>query len=238
MTKKLIELQKSVIPACDVSDLETFEKIIRETSEVKGIGAYKVGLELVIPYSLTELVKRARAYTNLPIIYDHQKAGNDIPELGPKFGQAVRKAGAEAAILFPFGGAATEREWIRACQEEGLTVLVGGHMTHDKFLEKDGGYIADSAPRRIYTLAAEMGVRDFVVPGNRVEFVEEYKKLLDGILGEGNFTLYAPGFIAQGGDIAETGKVAGENWHAIVGSGIYRAPNMKVAAQQVTSKLI
>lgn len=236
--KRLIELPRSVIPACDVSDLETFQKLVRETFGVPGIGAYKVGLELSIPYGLVEVVKRAREYTKLPIIYDHQKAGNDIPELGPKFGGAVRKAGAEGVILFPFSSPETEIEWIRMCHGEGLTVLVGGHMTHKKFLESEGGFIADSAPARIYTLAAENGVHDFVVPGNKVEFVNRYHQLLEGILGKGNFTLYAPGFIAQGGDITETGQVAGDNWHAIVGSAIYKAEDMQAAAHQITSKLI
>lgn len=235
--KRLIELPRSVIPACDVSDLETFQRLVRETCEVPGIGAYKVGLELVTPHGLIEVVKRVREYTNLPIIYDHQKAGNDIPELGAKFAQGIKRSGVEAVILFPFSSPVTQEEWTKACQSEGLTVLVGGHMTHKKFLESEGGYLADSAPKRIYTLAAEMGVRDFVVPGNKVEFVNTYRELLEGILGKGNFTLYAPGFIAQGGDITETGQVAGENFHAIVGSAIYKAPNMKEAAYQLTSKL-
>lgn len=235
--KPLIALRRSVIPACDVSDLDTFEKVVRETSDVPGIGGYKVGLELANPYGLIEVVKRAREYTNLPVIYDHQKAGNDIPDMGAKFAEGLRKAGVEAAILFPFSSPVTQREWTKACQEAGLTVLVGGHMTHKEFLESEGGYIADSAPRRIYTLAAEMGVRDFVVPGNKVEFVNTYRQLLEEAVGKGNFTLYAPGFITQGGDIAETGQVAGDSWHAIVGSGIYKAPDMKQAAYQAVSKL-
>lgn len=236
--KRLIELPKSVIPACDVSDIETFQKLVKETSGVPGIGAYKVGLELSIPYGLTEIVKRAREHTQLPIIYDHQKAGNDIPELGPKFGQAVKKSGADAVILFPFSSPETEIEWIKMCRGEGLAVLVGGHMTHKKFLESEGGFITDSAPARIYQIAAENGVRDFVVPGNKVEYVSIYRKLLEQILGEGNFTLYAPGFIGQGGDLTETGQVAGEKWHAIIGSALYRAQDMKAMARQLTSKLI
>jgi len=56
-------------------------------------------------------------------------------------------------------------------------------------------------------------------------------------LGDGNFTLYAPGFIAQGGVITETGKVAGKNWHAIVGSAIYKADNTTKAAQEIVSQI-
>lgn len=53
--------------------------------------------------------------------------------------------------------------------------------------------------------------------------------------------LYAPGFIDQGGIITECGKVAGENWHAIVGSAIYKKETrdeMKKAAILATSQII
>lgn len=236
--EKLIKQKMSVIPACDVNDLKKLEQLAMATSGLAGIGSYKVGLELVIPFGLKEVVKVVRAQSDLPIIYDHQKAGTDIPELGLKFAEAVISSGVDAVILFPFGGAATEREWIKECRDSGLTVLVGGHMTQKEFLESEGGFIAD--PEKIYRIAAECGVSNFVVPGNRVEFVLKYRQLLEGLLGEGNFTLYAPGFISQGGDISETGKVAGTNWHAIVGGAIYKADgieNMREAAIKVTSQI-
>jgi len=127
----------------------------------------------------------------------------------------------DAAILFPFGGGATERTWIEACQSAGLTVLVGAEMTQEEFFEEEGGFITQSAPGEIFDIATSMGVTDFVVPGNKADKVERYRKLLEAFVGMDNLTLYAPGFISQGGDITETGQVAGDNWHAIVGSALY-----------------
>ncbi len=239
--QKLIERQKSVIPACDVSDINKLECLVLATAKVPGIGAYKVGLELVIPFGLGRVVRTIRMHSDLPIIYDHQKGGTDIPDLGPKFAKAVKMFGADAVIIFPFGGAATEEKWIEACQKEKLVVLVGGHMTQPKFLENEGGFIANSGPEEIYKLAAKSGVTNFVVPGNKTDFVLKYRQLLEGILGVGNFTLYAPGFFSQGGDISETGKVAGDNWHAIVGGAIYGqegVEKMQEAALTVTSQII
>ncbi len=229
-----------MIPACDVPTLEKLLELVIALRKVDGIGGYKVGLELVIRFGLEEVVKKIRYHSQSPIIYDHQKGGTDIPELGAKFAKAVKSAGADAVILFPFGGAKTERDWIKVCKDEGLTVIIGGHMTQAEFLHNEGGFIYNLSPDRIYTIAAENGVTDFVVPGNKADFVLKYRKLLEGLLGEGNFTLYAPGFISQGGDISETGKVAGENWHAIVGGAIYNAPSideMKEAAMKVTSQI-
>ena len=239
--QKLIEQQKSVIPACDVSSLEKLEEIASATADVPGIGAYKVGLELAIPFGLGRVSETIRRYSQLPIIYDHQKGGTDIPDLGPKFAKAVKSSGVNAVILFPFGGGATAEKWIESCQEEGLVILVGGHMTQPKFLENEGGFIADSGPEAIYRLAAEKGVTNFVVPGNKTDFVLKYRQLLEEVLGKGNFILYAPGFISQGGDISETGRSAGDNWHAIVGGAIYKAEgveNMRKAALEATSQIV
>ena len=237
--EKLIVQQKSIIPACDVASQAKLKEIAIATSDIPGIGAYKVGLRLGLR-GLKRAVTIIRKYGDLPIIYDHQKGGTDIPDLGVEFAQDLKSFGVGAAILFPFGGAATERKWIEACQDAGLIVLVGGHMTQPEFLESEGGFIADSAPERIYATAVENGVTNFVVPGNKVEFVVKYRQLLERLLGKGNFTLYAPGFIKQGGSISETGDAAGENWHAIVGSALYKqegVENIRLAALELTSQI-
>ncbi|MFH1298480.1 MAG: orotidine 5'-phosphate decarboxylase / HUMPS family protein [Patescibacteria group bacterium] len=238
---KLISLRKGVIPACDVPDIDKLSDLVEATKDVSGIGGYKIGLELAIPYGLPAIVQSIRHHSQLPIIYDHQKGGTDIPELGSKFAKAVKGAGVDAVILFPFGGAATEKDWIKACQDVGLTVLVGGHMTQAKFLQSEGGFIADSAPEEIYRIAAKNGGVDFVVPGNKAPYVLQYRKVLTEVLGEGKFVLYAPGFISQGGDITETGKVAGDDWFAIIGGAVYNEVGidaMRQAAIKVTSQIV
>lgn len=198
-----------------------------------------MALELGLP----EVVRRIRYHSSLPIIYDHQKAGNDIPEMDKTFAEVCCRADVDAVILFPFSSPVTEERWIKAAQDTGLIVLVGGHMTVPKFLASQDGFIANNAPDRIYSIAAENGVRDFVVPGNKPEYVDQYRALLTGILGLDNFTLYAPGFITQGGNIAEAGKVAGKKWHAIVGSAIYgkdkpfSVEEMEAAAEEVTAQI-
>lgn len=114
-------------------------------------------------------------------------------------------------------------------------------MTHEGFLDTGGGFIRYSAPNRIYEAAAELGLRDFVVPGNQVALVERYRRLLEDLLGEDGFTLYAPGFVTQGGDISETGRVAGNRWHAIVGSAIYKhetREGMREAALRLMQQIL
>lgn len=238
--KRLIEAKRSVIVACDVPPDEV-KGLVEATWRVDGIGGYKIGFRISSgALGLQTMVSHIHDITgsSKPVIYDHQKGGTDIPDLGPGFAEMLVWADVDAVILFPFGGSKTQMEWTKACQEVGLTVLIGGHMTQEGFLASEGGYITDDAPQRIYIRATEQGVRDFVVPGNKVELVEKYRKLLEGILGVGNFTLYAPGFIKQGGVISETAKVAGPNWHAIVGSAICNAEDPGAAAKKMTSQIL
>ena len=231
MKKRLIKEDKGIVVAADVESTKQLNKLVESTCNVNGIVAYKVGSLLGLKLGLPGAVGIIKQHTDLPVIYDHQKAGTDIPNLGQGFAEVVADAGAEAVILFPFGGVETEERWIEACQAEELTVLVGGHMTQSKFLQSEDGFIADTGPGDMYIIAAEKGVRDFVFPGNKIEFVREYKKLLEGRLGKGNFDVYAPGFITQGGIISEFAKAAGNRWRAIVGSAIYKASDMEKAAQ-------
>lgn len=231
----LIKIKRSIIPACDVLKDSDFENIVKETHDIPGIGGYKIGILLALKYGLKHITEITRRYTNLPIIYDHQKAGTDIPNLGFKYAKIIKESEIDAVILFPFSGLETEEKWIKSCQDEGLTVLIGAHMTHNKFLESEQGFISNNAPLRIFEASINMGVTDFVVPGNKVELVQKYRVFFE----ERNikFTLYAPGFIAQGGEISDCGKAAGENWHAIVGSAIYNSENIKITTTKLVSQI-
>jgi len=236
MTERLVSRDKSVIVAADVESSRLSE-LVENTCLVEGIGGYKVGLALALEKGLPRIVGEVREHTELPVIYDHQKAANDIPVMGAKFARVCKESGVDAVILFPFGGAKTERDWIHACQDEELGVLVGAHMTQPEFLVSEGGFIADDSPDRIFTIAAQEGVRDFVVPGNKAGYVEHYRQLFEELVGKDNFTLYAPGFITQGGEISDFARAAGDRWHAIVGSAIYKALDINTAAQQMTSQI-
>lgn len=229
---RIIKLDKSIIPSCDVPTIEKLKKLVKETCSVEGIGAYKVGFELVIPFGKNKVIQTIRDLTSLPIIYDHQKAGTDIPDTGEKFMKACR--GFDAVIIFPQSGPETELAWIKAAQERKLSMIVGGEMTHAAYLEEQGGFIKDDAPARIYEIASSMGVKDFVVPGNKPNKVLQYKKLIEKKVNEPVF--YSPGLITQGGSISEAAKML-PRWHAIVGRAIYGAKDMKKAAKGMARRL-
>ncbi len=235
LEQRVIEANRSVIPACDVATLEQFEALVQQTADVPGIGAYKIGFELGLGYGLSRVVEVARKHTQKPLIYDHQKAATDIPDTGRNFAQVMRRAGIDAVILFPQAGPETERAWIYHALDQGLKVIVGGRMTHPAYAVSEGGFIADEGALEMYRIAARAGVNQFVVPGNKPEVIQKVRGVVEA---EGVSPIFfAPGFVAQGGKIADTTKVAGDHWHAIVGRGIYGAADMRVAAMEHTSQL-
>lgn len=227
--------------AADVTKMIELIDLLNAIRGVRQIGAVKLGIGMGLNdlYKMADIAKTILG-REFPLIYDHQKAGNDIPAMGKVFAGKVKLAGVNNVILFPFAGPETQEAWTGACFEAGLNVLTGGIMTHPKFLVSEGGYIADDAPERIFRLACKLGVRHFVVPGNKLNWVQYIRTVLRDELGEGNFVLYAPGFITQKGDISECGQVAGEEWHAIVGSAVYGKETrgeMKEAAIAVTKMI-
>lgn len=228
----IIKQKKSIIPSCDVDGLEKLSKLVKSTCSVKGVGAYKIGFELVIPFGMKAVVKTIRKHTKLPIIYDHQKAGTDIPDMGLKFMNACK--GADAVILFPQAGPETEAAWIKAAQQAKMHVIIGGEMTHKSYLKSDNGYIDDDAPKRIYELAASLGVTDFVIPGNKPDKCIEYDELIKKKVK--NPVYYSPGLVTQGGNISDLAKKL-DSWHAIVGRAIYEAEDMRKAAEEMASRL-
>jgi len=230
-----IKLKKSIIPACDVDSLDGLKKIVKATCEVKGIGAYKVGFELAIPFGLKKVVDEIRKLTKLPIIYDHQKAGTDIPEKGESFMKACKDSGVDYVILFPQAGPVTEEAWINAAKKFELQIIVGGEMTHPGYLETENGFLKSNTPRRIYQIAASQGVTDYVVPGNKPDKIKEYREFLEtkGIKP----IFYSPGLIAQGGSLSEGAKAAGENWHAIIGRALINAQDIKIKAEELVKAI-
>jgi orotidine-5'-phosphate decarboxylase len=230
----LIKYDRSVIPACDVEDLDSLKRLVEATASVEGIGAYKVGFGLGLRYGLPEVCKTIRKLTDLPIIYDHQKAATDVPHTGELFAKVCKDAGLDAVILFPQAGPETEKAWIDACDKEGLGVIVGGEMTHPAYKLSEGGWMDDKAIEKIYEVAKSKGIKDFVVPGNKPDRIAYYADMLKDI----EPVFYSPGLVAQGGKITDAAKAAGDKWHAIVGRGIYNADDMMMAAKELTKNLL
>ncbi len=226
--------ERSLIPACDVS-LERFEHVIEQSCDLPEVGAYKIGASLALSVGMGTVVRCARRHTDKPLIYDHQKAATDIPDTAEGFMSTLADAGVDAVILFPLAGPATQIAWTRAAVATGLSVVVGGHMTHPDFLSENGGFMSGSSVERIYRLAAGSGVINFVVPGNDPEALVRIRSIVAEEAKDP--ILYAAGFISQGGSISAAGRAAGSRWHAFVGRAIYENSDVRRAIKTLTHDL-
>lgn len=118
--EKIIQSKKSVVVAADVPNMKSLSALAEAMVGVQGIGAFKIGLVLGLQ-NLSEAVKTVRGFlgSDFPLIFDLQKAGNDIPDMGPQFAQVVKDSGVSAAILFPFAGPATQEAWTKLVLTQG-----------------------------------------------------------------------------------------------------------------------
>ena len=260
---KIIELDRTIIPACDVP-FEIYQRALEASEGIEKVRAVKTGVAF-LDIGLTTVVKVAHDVGKL-VIYDHQKAGTDIPQSSPDdFMDAMVRAKVDAVILFPQAGPVTQYEWTKAAQDRDIPVIVGGEMTHPGYLEggiipdkyvnifsemgmqsQVRGYIRDSAPEDMYELAARMGVTDFVVPGNKPDRIKAFKSLVEEC-GAEDPAFYSPGLVVQGGNLSEGADAAGKRFHGIVGRGYlgdiketgrYNTKDeMRTAALELTSKL-
>ena len=192
---------------------------------------YKIGFTLGLKYGLSRLSEIIGKYTNLPIIYDHQKAGTDIPQMGKNFAEVCKEGGVQGVIIFPQAGPNTEQAFITSIMDSGLNPIVGGEMTHPGYLQSEGGFLRTDAPQEMYKIGAEEGAEYFVVPGNRIEKIKKYREVLSEIINIPKFCF--PGIGRQGGDIVKAFEATGGfPAYAIIGSGIYKQENMEEAASK------
>lgn len=231
----MVSVERSIIPACDVS-LKQFRKLVKKTSGVKEVSAYKIGFELGLAYGLPNVVKVARKYTDKPLIYDHQKACTDVPFTGKKFADVCKDAGVDAVILFPLSGPETQKAWTNASLEKGLDVIIGVEMTHDEYFLSDGGYIADDSVTKIVDIALSQGVSKFVVPGDDIAKLCFYDSLFNDLNTGFDVSFYSPGFGVQGGKFNDL-KPISHPLHLIIGRHLYESKNVKKAVEEIVNQL-
>ena len=233
----MFESTHGVIPACDVETIDELKRLIDRTTGVEGIVGYKLGLTGVLQLGLAGVVRTVREHTNLPLLYDHQKAGPDIPDMATKFVRLCREAGVQGLILFPLAGPGAVRSFVGQSLEQGLVPVVGGALPLPDYLASGGGFVADDAPARLFGQAADLGADHFVVPANEAATVRRYVALLRERVERPK--LIMPGIGSLGGTIRDSFKeTEGCQAYAIVGRAIYAASDPGEAARRLADEAL
>jgi orotidine-5'-phosphate decarboxylase len=223
--------KRGIILAADVTSLEGLVKLSLLAEQHKEVVAIKIGCLLTLRFDLSMVMRIIQGNTKVPVIYDHQKAGTDIPAMGEPFAEALLSKGISAEIIFPLAGPQTLRAYVEGAQKFDIVPIVGLVMTHGAFLHLEGGYIVNHAPKDIRQQAALMGVKNFVMPATKLhltgahcEALEKYKPV----------KVMMPGIGTQGGQLQKAFSAVEDYGHhpfAIIGSAIYKAENPEEALQ-------
>lgn len=205
----------AIIPSLDLS-LEKAKDLLSDLGNVYDkLGGIKIGSLQAMEIGLGATIEELRAYTKVPIIYDHQKACTDIPSIVEKQVKSVASFGINGFIGVPQGaGSKSLESFVKACNEGEVTPIVLLEMTHpgaDDYLKKQ-------VPKKVFDKAIELGVECFVVPGNKTKKIEKYRRWADKHKG---IKLMSPGIGSQGGSAREAVKAGVD--YPIVGRAIYNA---------------
>jgi orotidine-5'-phosphate decarboxylase len=224
-----------IICACDIPSLDALARLVEAIDPVEGLVGYKLGSLLTLRHGLVEVVAAMRKLTGKAILYDHQKAGLDVPSMAAEYVAACRQAGVDALILFPVAGPGAVDAFVGETLKAGLRPVVGGALPLKDYLTRDGGYVAATALSRIAERAFALGARDFIVPATDLPAVRRHAR---AFAGRGT-RLFMPGIGALGGEIrAAFAAAARLSAYAIVGRAIYAGGHPRDAARRLAEEAL
>jgi orotidine-5'-phosphate decarboxylase len=226
-----------ILLALDMESLDDMKRVVEATTRIEGIVGYKVGLTATLRLGLGGAVRHLRSATDLPLVYDHQKAGPDVPDMAAKFASTCKEAGVDGLILFPIAGPRAVIEFAGHALKHRLMPVVGGDLPFPDYNASGGGYVIDDALDKIFRKALEIGVDHFVIPANTPDKVRRHARWLIRKLEQP--TLFVPGIGPLGGTIADTFAAApGCRVYAVIGRAIYAAADPAQAARSLAAEAL
>lgn len=224
-----------IIVALDAETVDACKRTIDLTTAVEGVVGYKLGMSMALRLGLAEAVRQLRAHTDLPLIYDHQKAGPDVFDMAAKFAGFCAEAQVDGLVLFPIAGPRAVEGFVGETIKHGMLPLVGGDLPFPDYNVSGGGYVADDALERIIDKAVEFGASHFVIPGNTPDKLRHHSERLKSMLRAPVFVV--PGIGPLGGRIGELVAAAnGCSVYGVVGRAVYGVPDQTGAARALVDE--
>jgi len=224
-----------IIVALDADSVDDCKRTLDLTTGVDGVVGYKLGMTMALRLGLAEAVRQLRAHTDLPLLYDHQKAGPDVFDMAAKFAGICADAKVDGLILFPVAGPRAVDAFVGESLKRGILPLVGGDLPFPDYNVAGGGYVADDALERIIDQAVGAGADHFVIPGNTTAKLRHHAARLKATLRDPVFVV--PGIGPLGGKIGElVAAAAGCSVYGVVGRAVYGAPDQAAAARALVDE--
>lgn len=203
----------SFIAPSIVHPAEAFIRLVRATNDIKGLGGYKLDAGVTDVPNLGGLIVEATRLTSreIPFIWDLRgrvpgkldigtafTAENKKPDIETRL-RMLKSSGMSAIIGVPQFEIEIQRDWVSACNNVGLEIIIGGN----------------NAPDDSYICAAKMGVTNFIAP---VIQLQRYAKFLRSLMAEG----ISPNFFLKDQELKahDVHQTEGLTLHQIAGIGI------------------
>lgn len=232
---RLLPGEVGIVVALDADSVEESRRVVELTTNIDGVAGYKVGLTVVLRLGLAEAIRQLRAVTPLPLIYDHQKAGPDVPDMAAKFTATCRAAGVDGLILFPTAGPRAVDGFVGEAMKQRMLPIVGGDLPFADYNASGGGYVLDNALDLIFARALALGADHFVVPGNTTAKLTHHAARLREKLERPTFLV--PGIGPLGGTLGSIVKAAGgARVFGVVGRAVYAAKDPADAARRLVDE--
>lgn len=227
-----------IVPALDVDDPGQLTRVVRATTGVPGVAGYKLGLTTVLRYGLEEATRRLRDLTELPILYDHQKAGPDMPDMARKYAALCAAADLDGLILFPVAGPTAVDSFVGEALKAGLTPVVGGEIPVPDYGVSGGGYLLDDVLDLILARAAARGADHFVFPAHDPAKIRRWSGWIAANIEKP--VVFLTGFGSLGGtvDSAFRASAACPRRFAIVGRLITTAKDPAGVAEKLYGEML
>ena len=217
-----------IIVALDAESVDDCRRVVDLTTPIEGVVGYKLGLTTALRLGLAEAVRQLRDHTDLPLLYDHQKAGADVFDMAAKFAALAQESGVDGLILFPVAGPRAVDAFVGEALKRGILPVVGGDLPFADYNVSGGGYVADDALERIIDRSLAIGADHFVVPGNTPEKLAYHATRLR----ERSPTFVVPGIGPLGGRLSDLIPAApGCSVLGVVGRAVYAADDPAAAAR-------
>lgn len=234
---KAIKGNMGIVPALDIDSPEHFELVVRETAKREGVAGYKLGLTSVLRFGLAESMRRLRDLTDLPILYDHQKAGPDMPDMAIRYTAMCKEADVDGLILFPVAGPTAVDGFVGEAVRAGLIPVVGGEIPVPDYCVSGGGYMLDDVLDRILVRSVANKADHFVLPAHDLKKTQRWSKWIAENVDSPMVLL--TGFGALGGSIETSFAAASacKRRFAIVGRLITGAESPGDAAAKLYEQM-
>lgn len=231
-------LNHGIMIECNFSKISKLEAIVETTNDLEFVVGYKIGAELALSSNIKDIVATVKKYTNLPVIYDHQKFGSDDDKFSSgTFLEALKEAGIDGLFIFPHAGVGTLEAAVKKCLDLGIIPIIGGDMVHDGYTEDDGGYIDSVAPQKMYIDGANFGAQHFVIPCTRLDRMRIYCHRLGNMVN--NPILFITGVgIESCDDLVKACEIVKQyRSYAVIGREITDEEDYRRAAEKIWKRL-